>query len=120
MSLAADVYTQMLPPVPTPASTALGTTSPGPKLTLLAAGRSAPHGYTVKKPGPPGKIEVTLSSTATAVAGMPARPATGTSSVESAGSRPVPWLCPSTVVIPTPVRDSCTRAGDTGVRPPGG
>src|SRR5262245_40990788 len=100
---------QTLPPVPTLASTALGTTCPAAKLRFEALGRGDPQGNTVRKPPVAGDTAVTFRITASAPPGTPPRPVTVSCRVESAAWRPSPCADPSTVGLPG--RVSSSRAG---------
>ena len=78
------------------------------KLRFDAVGSDPPHGYTVTKPDACGSVTVTFSTTASASAGMPTLPATGSVSVEPVQRGP------------PPLRESYTRTGEMADNPGSG
>src|SRR3954452_5160818 len=84
-----------LPSVPSLTAVRPGTFSPCEKLRFEAVGRGEPHGHTVRKPLDDVSVDVALSTTAAASAGVPFPPPTWTSPVAftptaPAGTPPVP------------------------------
>src|SRR5262249_52941204 len=69
-------YSDSVPPGPSPTITRLATLSPGAKFNVDASGRGWPAGHAVTNPGAVGSVAVTLSTTAVAPDGTPARPLT--------------------------------------------
>ena len=66
------------PAVPRPTRTMFGTVCPAVKLRFEFPAQGVPAGNRLTKPADVGSVTVTLSATATAVAGMPATPASCT------------------------------------------
>src|SRR6476659_10073414 len=96
------------PVASTPRSTPLGTVSPATKLMVDTTGL-VPPGQTVKNPGAPGWVTVTLRATAATCDGVtPSAVVTFTVRVSDAFSAPAP---------PYTGRVSMTRAGEMGRKP---